>query len=205
MRRAPCLRAYSHPSPAVLALLGDARAPPEDFCAAELASLCAAALRHAAGARARGLAAALAAAGKPVPVGEGLTRLAAAAVDGAQFGEALREAGLLGSGGAESAPAPLRIGPGGIILDTRSPGGGYGALGGVGQWAVLRYSEAGLAEELITLFAAGHFRGGSGGAQGGRQGLAEEHAAAMRRIAAAYSKVSVPSGVGGGVRRLQQR
>ena len=205
LRRTPCLRGYARPSTAVLAVLGRPEAagggdsppaPPEDFCAAELAVYCEVALRLGAGARVRGVQAALAAssssspsaataAAAPLsPAADAADLAEAAAAGGARFLALLESLGLVGHAAAASA-APLRVGPDGLVLSAVGTSGAaaadasYGAIGGVGQWAVVRYGEgSGLAEQLLRVFSL-HFRGPP---------LTPEAAAAARHIASAYSK-----------------
>lgn len=212
LRRAPCLRGYARPSAAVLAVLGRPEAagggveagredsprapPPEDVCAAELAVYCEVALRLGAGARVRGVKAALAAASSSLAAAAPLSPAAeadlteAAAAGGARFVALLESLGLVGP--ASASAAPLHVGPDGLILSSRGGGGAaadasYGAIGGVGQWAVVRYSEGGgLAEQLLRAFSL-HFRGGLP--------LTPEATAAARHIATAYSKARGAGGL----------
>lgn len=137
--------------------------PVESHCAAEVARYCDVALEEAVKAREEGLRRAL---GATAAEAVGAVRISAAAADGAAFLVELRAAGLLrderSSAGAVGAAASasasadpvLRVMPGGVVINASS---GYGEIAGVGQWMAVRYSEHGMAEELIRVFAH-HFR-----------------------------------------------
>lgn len=214
MFSSPCLRGYRRPSPYVTALLktrlgeaaatsaplptNDARkqlhlngAPAEAHCAAEVARYCDVALEEAVKAREEGLQRALGAAASAA-LGD---KVAAAATDGSIFLEVLREAGLLAEepakaeaagGDAEAASRALRLHAGGIIANVSA---GFGVLGGVGQWAALRYSDD-IVQDVIDVYAR-HFRSPP---------LTPEHEAVMHKIAGSYSKVRGHSNSGGRVR-----
>ena len=137
--------------------------PVEYHCAAEVARYCDVALDEAVKAREEGLRRAL---GATAAEAVGATRISAAAADGAAFLVELRAAGLLrdeggsavaaeaAAGASPAADPVLRVMPGGVIVNVSS---GYGEIAGVGQWMAMRYSEHGMAEELIRVFAH-HFR-----------------------------------------------
>ena len=161
--------------------------PAEVHCAAEIARFCEVALEQATKAREEGLRNILGAT-DTTAMGE---YIGPAAKSGVKFIELLRTAGLVGRGGdgdiskaswisnrsprsASSAQYPL-VQTGGFIYNATS---GFGVLGGIGQWVVLRYSET-IMQDLVDTFSR-HFR---------CRPLSDEDKTAMTHIGGSYSKV----------------